>query len=107
MSDSTEEYPPRFWLYQLEGVRACGWHSFEISVVSRISFYFSSYGITYSQVYVRVVGYQYATSDAIQYGQWKTLRNILEVPIPNITISTYSACVDGISLIHGYPHQRV
>ena len=79
----------------------------EISVVSKIFFSFPSCGITYSQVYVRVVAYQYATPDAIQHGQLKTLRNILVVSIPNITISTYSACVDGISLIHGYPHQRV
>ena len=57
MSDSTEECPPGFRLYDENGVRACG------RPVSSPSGYcqsvkFPSYSISYSQVCGRVTGYQ-------------------------------------------------
>ena len=65
MSDSTENCPTGFRLYESNGVRACGRAT--SSVGSCQSVQFPSNGIRYSQVCGRVVGYQYASTDAVQY----------------------------------------
>ena len=57
MTDSTENCPSGFKLYQSGGVRACGRPT--SSGGSCVSVQFPSNGISYSQVCGRVVGYQY------------------------------------------------
>ena len=63
MSDSTQNCPSGFRLYQSGGVRACGRPV--INYGSCTSVRFPSNGIRYSQICGRVVGYQYRTSDAL------------------------------------------
>ena len=93
MSDSTEECPPGFRLYQSGGVKACGRQSSNSgSCQSTVTF--PSYNISYSQVYGRVVGYQYGLTDAISgIGGHETRHN-------NIN-SHY------VSLTCGFPHQHI
>ena len=62
MSDSTEACHPGFKLYQSEGVRACGRHSSNNGSCQSVKF--PSYG-NFSQVYGRVVGYQYGSPNPI------------------------------------------
>ena len=92
MSDSTEECPPGFRLYDEKGVRACG------RPVSSPAGYcqsvkFPSYSISYSQVCGRVTGYQYGSPDAIH--QHNPINDLNE------------AYVDGVSLTHGNPRQHI
>ena len=89
MSDSTEECPPGFRLYNQNGIRACGRP--ELSPANSCqSVKFSTYGISYSQVCGRVIGYQYGHPDSLFPG-----RNINE------------AYVDGVSLTHGNPRKHI
>ena len=92
MSDSTEEYPPGFKLYQSGGIRACGRQSSNSGSCQSVKFPSYSY---YSQVCGRVVGYQYTSPDAIDtvYG---TGHNDINIHY-----------IDGISLTHGSPHQHI
>ena len=64
MSDSTDECPSGFRLYQSGGVRACGRQSSNSGGCQSVKF--PSYGY-YSQVCGRVVGYQYASADGIDH----------------------------------------
>ena len=93
MSDSTEECPPGFRLYQSGGVRACGRQSPNSGSCQSVKF--SSKGISYSQVCGRVVGYQYASSDAVDQTHGTGHNDI------------NSHYVDGISLTHGSPRQHI
>ena len=92
ISDSTEECPPGFRLYNENGVRACG------RPVSSPAGYcqsvkFSSYNINYSQVCGRVTGYQYGTTNAIDpRGEINNLNG---------------AYIDGVSLTRGNPRQHI
>ena len=96
MSDSTEECPPGFRLYQSGGVRACGRQSTNSSGCQS-TVKFPSYNISYSQVCGRIVGYQYGSTDAISgIGSHGTGHN---------DINSYY--VDGISLTHGSPRQHI
>ena len=93
MSDSTEVCPPGFRLYQLGSVRACGRQSSNSGSCQSVKF--PSYSISYAQVCGKVVGYQYASPDAVDH-----------------TIGTghndiNSHYVDGISLTHGSPRQHI
>uniref|UniRef100_A0A1X7TFX8 Fibrinogen C-terminal domain-containing protein n=1 Tax=Amphimedon queenslandica TaxID=400682 RepID=A0A1X7TFX8_AMPQE len=63
MTDTTENCPSGFKLYQSGGVRACGRAT--SSGGSCTSVQFPSNGFSYSQVCGRVVGYQYASTDAV------------------------------------------
>ena len=95
MSDPTEECPPGFRLYNQNGIRACG------RPVSSPSGYcqsvkFPSYSISYSQVCGRVIGYQYATPDAIE-----------PHPQTGRSKSINGAYVDGVSLTRGNPRQHI
>ena len=92
MTDSTENCPFRFRLYQSGGVRACGRAT--SSVGSCVSVQFPSNGISYSQVCGRVVGYQYTSPDAVD----PTL-------LGHNDINSYY--VDGVSITHGSPRQHV
>ena len=104
MSDSTEECPAGFKLYQSGGVRACGRQSFEDFSCQSVKF--PSYGISYTQVCGRVVGYQYASPDAIQHGEWKNPQQYLGGTDPKHN-NINSAYVDGVSLTHGSPRQHI
>ena len=87
MTDSTQNCPSGFRLYQSGGVRACGRPG---SSASCVSVQFPSNGISYSQICGRVTGYQYYSADAFQ-GQ-------------NSIDSYY---VEGVSITHGSPRQHV
>ena len=104
MSDCSANCPPGFRLYQSGGVRACGRPSF--GNFSCQSVKFPSYGISYTQVCGKVVGYQYASPDAIQHGEWKNPQKYLGGTDPKHN-DINSAYVDGISLTHGCPRQHV
>ena len=90
MSDSTEECPPEFRLYQSGGVRACGRQSTNSGSCQSVKF--PSYSISYSQVCGRVVGYQYGSPDAVSGREHSDIN---------------SYYVDGISLTCGSPRQHI
>ena len=93
MTDSTENCPSGFKMYQSGGVRACGRTT--SSVGSCTSVQFPSNGISYSQVCGRVVGYQWGSSDAVN-----------DAPHHNHNdINSYY--VDGVSITRGSPRQHV
>ena len=94
MSDSTENCPSGFKLYQSGGVRACGRAT--SSVGSCVSVQFPSNSISYSQVCGRVVGYQYASPDAVD-----------GVAITSNHNNINSYYVDGVSITRGSPRQHV
>ena len=93
MSDSTENCPSGFRLYQSGGVRACGRAT--SSGGSCTSVQFPSNGIRYSQVCGRVTGYQYGSPDA--------LFNLHNYHHNNLN----SYYLDGVSITHGSPRQHV
>ena len=93
MSDATEECPPGFRLYNQNGIRACG-RPGSSPANSCQSVKFPSYSISYSQVCGRVIGYQYATTDAID-------------PHSGRSKNINGAYVDGVSLTHGNPRQHI
>ena len=62
MTDSTVSCPSGFRLYETDGVRACGR---PVGGPSCVSVKLPSNGISYSQVCGRVIGYQYASPDAV------------------------------------------
>ncbi|XP_019857697.1 PREDICTED: uncharacterized protein LOC109585994 isoform X2 [Amphimedon queenslandica] len=92
MADPNESCPSGFRLYQSGGVRACGRQN--SSVGSCVSLKLLADDISYSQVCGRVVGYQYASNDAVQH-----------VSGHHYNIDSYY--VDGVSVTHGYPRQHV
>ena len=94
MTDSTENCPSGFKLYQSEGVRACGRAT--SSVGSCVSVQFPPNGISYSQVCGRVVGYQYASPDAVD-----------GVAITSNHNNINSYYVDGVSITRGSPCQHI
>ena len=86
MTDSTEDCPQGFKLYEENGIRACGRQSSGCQSVR-----FPSYSISYSQVCGKVTGYQKGSPDALHP------RNF------NIN----GAYVDGVSLTRGSPRQHI
>ena len=92
MSDSTEECPPGFRLYDENGVKACGRPEPSPAGYCQ-SVKFPSYSISYSQVCGRVTGYQYGSPDAIQ---------------PRGEINNLNAAyIDGVSLTRGNPRKHI
>ena len=87
MTLTLEECPTGFGLYNVNGVRACGRQTLSYGCNSVT---FSTYGISYSEVCGRVIGYQ--------YGQIDGVRNYVLIDDPY---------VDGISITHGSPRQHV
>ena len=85
MTDSTEDCPQWFKLYEENGIRACGVHSSGCQSVK-----FSSYSISYTEVCGRVTGYQKGSPDGIR---------------SNSDIN--GAYVDGVSLTRGNPRQHI
>ena len=104
MSDSTQNCPSGFRLYQSGGVRACGRAT--SNDASCVSVQFPSNGISYSQVCGRVTGYQYASPDAVQHGQWINPLNYVGGTDPKHN-DIDSAYVDGVSITRGSPRQHV
>uniref|UniRef100_A0A1X7U747 Fibrinogen C-terminal domain-containing protein n=1 Tax=Amphimedon queenslandica TaxID=400682 RepID=A0A1X7U747_AMPQE len=98
MTDATENCPSGFKLYQSGGVRACGRPATsDINEGSCVSVQFPSNGISYSQVCGRVVGYQYASTDAADH-------RIGGLQSHNDLNSYY---VDGVSITRGSPRQHI
>ena len=96
MTNSTENCPSGFRLYQSGGVRACGRAT--SSGASCVSVQFPSNGISYSQVCGRLVGYQFASPDAVENGIIGDLENHNDIN---------SHYVDGVSITRGSPRQHV
>ena len=94
MSDSTMSCPSGFRLYETGGVRACGR---PVGEPSCASITFPSNGISYSEVCGRVVGYQYASPNAVDT---RFISDILHNDIN-------SYYVDGVSITRGYPRQHI
>ena len=92
MSDSTQNCPSGFKLYNVTGVRACGRPG---SSASCVSVQFPSNGISYSQVCGRVVGYQYHSTNAFD----RSLGS------DNDNLNSYY--VDGVSITRGSPRQHI
>ena len=95
MSDFLTNCPLGFRLHQSGNVRACGRQSSSSGGCQSVKF--PSYG-NYSQVCGRVVGYQYASPDAIDQTRGNRL-------ISHNDINSHY--VDGISLTHGFPRQHI
>ena len=91
MTDSTQNCPSGFRLYQSGGVRACGRPG---SGASCSSVQFPSNGISYSHICGRVTGYQYHSTDAF-YPEGSNHNNI------------NSYYVEGVSITRGSPRQHV
>ena len=90
MSDSTEDCPQKFKLYEANGIRACGRQSSQ----GCQSVKFPSYSISNSQVCGRVIGYQKGSPDGFDpFG-----------PPVNDLNREY---VDGVSLTRGNPRQHI
>ena len=90
MSDSTEECPPGFKLYQSGGVRACGKQSSSGPGCQSVKF--PSNGINYTQVCGRVVGYQHGSPNAVDH-------NILEQDIMILTVTMLMVLVSHMVLL--------
>ena len=95
MTDSTKNCPSGFKLYQSGGVRACGRAT--SSGGNCTSVQFPSNGISYSQVCGRVVGYQYASTAAVD--------TFIGGNSSHNDINSYY--VDGVSITRGSPRQHV
>ena len=103
MTDATENCPSGFRLYQSGGVRACGRAT--SSVGSCVSVQFPSNGISYSQVCGRVVGYQFASTDAVYPGNYSGEAYGSAIEPHHNDINSYY--VDGVSITRGSPRQHV
>ena len=99
MSDPSQQCPTDFRLYNESGVRACGRQNSSVGGCNSVTF--STYGISYSQVYGRVLGYQYASPDAISsnFGD-----GIDPIASHNSIDAPY---VDGVSITRGSPRQHI
>ena len=86
MTDSNEQCPSGFRLYEENGVRACGRQSFGCQAA-----YYSTFGVTYSKVCGRVIGYQKGTTNAFHS------------PIDSVHVGY----VDGVSITVGEVRQHV
>ena len=91
MSLPTQNCPPGFQMYNTGGVRACGRVNTNTDCLPVI---FPSNNISYSEICGRVVGYQHASTDAIdpRFGDHNDINGHY---------------VDGISITRGSPRQHV
>ena len=85
MTDPTQQCPPGFRFENRNSTRACGRHT-----AGCLSTIFPVYGIQYSRVCGKIIGYQFSTTDG--------LGNHQSSP-PQTTVD--SVYVDGVSLTHG------
>ena len=93
MSNSTEDCPTGFNLYNYSGIRACGRPTTSPAGHCQ-SVKFPSYNISYSQVCGRVIGYQYGSPDAIN-------------PERSQKNNINGDYVDGVSLTYGNPRKHI
>ena len=103
MTDSTENCPSGFRLYQSGGVKACGRATSNGGSCTSIQF--PSNGISYSKVCGRVVGYQYGSSDAVYPGDYTGEVYGSVINQSHNDINSYY--VDGVSITRGSPRQHV
>ena len=89
MTDTTQNCPSGFGLYQSGGVRACGRQNRQEDRC--VSVQFPSNGISYSQICGRVTGYQYGKPDALL----------------NSNNDINSDYAEGVSITRGSPRQHV
>ena len=94
MADPSESCPYGFKLYQHEGVRACGRQSSSVGSCAALKLLADD--ISYSQVCGGVVGYQYASTDAVDSKIGTASHNDIN-----------SDYVDGVSITRGSPRQHV
>ena len=94
ISDSTVSCPSGFKLYESGGVRACGRPTTNPGCAS---IRLPSNGISYSEVCGRVVGYQYASSDAVDT-RFKSNSTHYDID---------SYYVDGVSITQGFPRKHI
>ena len=99
MSDPSQQCPTDFRLYDESGVRACGRQTSSVGGCNSVTF--STYGISYSQVCGRVLGYQYASPDAISNYHGSGIDPIAS---HNSIDAPY---VDGVSITRGSPRQHI
>ncbi len=97
-SDSTVDCPDGFQLYESSGVRACGRAT---GGPSCESVKFDTNGVSYSEVCGRVIGYQYASPNAV-HSEDDVVHN--NIDSHNDINSFY---VDGVSITQGYPRKHV
>ena len=103
MSDSTENCPTGFKLYESNGVRACGRAT--SSVGSCQSVQFPSNGIRYSQVCGRVVGYQYNSPDGNYPGDYTAETPGSVITSEHNNINSYYT--DGVSITRGSSRKHI
>ena len=103
MTDSTQNCPSGFRLYQSGGVRACGRATSNGGNCTSIQF--PSNGISYSQVCGRVEGYQYRAPDAVYPGDYTSEEYGSVITQSHTDINSYY--VDGVSITCGSPRQHV
>ena len=99
MSDPSQQCPTDFRLYNESEVRACGRQNSLVGGCNSVTF--STYDISYSQVCGRVLGYQYASPDAISSNHGDGIDPIAS---HNSIDAPY---VDGVSITHGSPRQHI
>ena len=90
MSDPSQQCPTELRLYDESGVRACGRQVSSVGSCESITY--STNDISYSEVCGRMIGYQYATTDAVS---------------PHGSQTIDSPYVDGVSITHGSPRQHI
>ena len=104
MSDSAENCPTAFNLYESNGIRACGRATSNVGSCQSVQF--PSNGVSYSQVCGRVVGYQYGSTNAVYAGDHTGESPYGSVITPEHNdINSYY--VDGVSITHGSPRQHI
>ena len=93
MTDATQSCPAGYRLYQSGNVRACGRAPYNgPSCTPPVKF--DPNGIGYSEICGRVIGYQYASPNAVD-----------NLVAPTYDINSYY--VDGVSITRGSPRQHV
>ena len=100
MSDTTQQCPTNLRLYHVSGVRACGRQTSSVGGCNSVTF--STYGISYSQVCGRVLGYQYGSTDAIS--DYDEEGSGIDPSSHNNINAEY---VDGVSITRGSPRQHI
>ena len=98
MSDPSQQCPTDFRLYDESGVRACGRQTSSVGGCNSVTF--STYGISYSQVCGRVLGYQYGSPDAISDYDKEGID-------PSSHNNINAEYVDGVSITRGSPRQHI
>ena len=104
MSESTENCPSGFELYQSGGVKGCG----RANQVEGVVYQFSSHlmvSVTLKCVHGRVVGYQYKSTDAVYPGDYTS--DVYGSVITQSHTDINSYYVDGVSITRGSPRQHV